>query len=203
MHTLKFTAVSALVVLALTGFSTGRGHGSSSGGGDGSSGGGGGGCSSSSQDHDSSSSTSGGGVSKGDDSDDDSYDDDSYGGSSGSSSNGGSSGGSSGSGKALKDGTAKLISCATVREPYATVEVTNPNTVETTFEVHLVFEDANDLTVSGSVEEVTVPAKEKVSMRIKVANAVESTEESTEKSTEKSAAEVDHCRLDPVAERTY
>ncbi|MBC2907212.1 hypothetical protein [Streptomyces cupreus] len=48
---LKFTAVTALVVLALTGFSSGRGHGGGSGDGDS-----GGGCSSSSQNHDSSTS---------------------------------------------------------------------------------------------------------------------------------------------------
>ncbi|KUN80102.1 hypothetical protein [Streptomyces griseoruber] len=54
----RFAAVSVLVVLALTGFSTGKSrHHSSHGDSDGS---GGGGCSSSSQDHDGSSSTSGG-----------------------------------------------------------------------------------------------------------------------------------------------
>ena len=69
--TLKLTAVSTLVVLALTGFSTGRGHGGGSGSHDG---GGGGGCSSSSQNHDSSS-----GGSHRDHYDDDDYDDDDYG----------------------------------------------------------------------------------------------------------------------------
>ncbi|MFF2505089.1 hypothetical protein ACFVTY_17155 [Streptomyces sp. NPDC058067] len=85
---LKLTALATVVVLALTGFSTGRGHGGSgkSRGGSGSSwsGGshsssGGGGCSSSKQNH-------GGGYTGSHHSDygDDSYDDDSYGSSGGS-----------------------------------------------------------------------------------------------------------------------
>ncbi|MCE0446922.1 hypothetical protein [Streptomyces tricolor] len=169
---LRLTAVSVLVVLALTGFK-GRGHGHS--GGDG----GGGGCSSSGQDHDSSSSTSsGGGYGSGTHHD---YDDDDY----GDDSSGGSSGGSSASGH--EDGTARLVSCATVRHPYATVEVTNPNAATSTFDVHLVFEDADDMTVNGTIEEVTVPANGTRTVRVPVDNA------------EESAPQVDHCDLDPVA----
>ncbi|KUN37313.1 hypothetical protein AQJ30_16730 [Streptomyces longwoodensis] len=112
-HTLRLTAVAALVVLALTGFSTGRGHGSHHGGG-------GGGCSSSHQDHDGSS--TGGGTSGSRyhdyDDDDDSYD---------SSSTGGSSGSSSQSAGTLRDADVELVDCATEAMPYATVRVTNPN----------------------------------------------------------------------------
>ncbi|MGW6357133.1 hypothetical protein ACWFR5_18685 [Streptomyces sp. NPDC055092] len=79
---LKLTALAAVVVLALTGFSTGRGHGGSGKSksrGSSSSSSGGGGCSSSKQNH-------GGGYngSHHSDYDDDDYDDDSYGSSGGS-----------------------------------------------------------------------------------------------------------------------
>ncbi|MGX1671454.1 hypothetical protein [Streptomyces sp. NPDC055400] len=75
---LKLTALAAVVVLALTGFSTGRGHGSGKSRGSGSHSSSGGGCSSSKQNH-------GGGYtgSHRNDYDDDDYDDDSYGSSSG------------------------------------------------------------------------------------------------------------------------
>ncbi|MFI2412914.1 hypothetical protein [Streptomyces sp. NPDC018947] len=149
---LRYTAISALVVLSLTGFSTGRGHG---GGGDG----GGGGCSSSSQDHDSSSSTSGG-VSKDDDYDDygtsggsgygsgdyDSDHDDEY----------GDTGGNGGS--ALRPATVELVSCASPEDPYATVEITNPNGVEHTFAVTVFFKDGSDVNIDDASQEATVPA---------------------------------------------
>ncbi len=169
---LRLTAVSVLVVMALTGFKArGHGHGGSHGSG--------GGCSSSSQDHDSSSSTtSGGGYGSGthhDYDDDDDYSDDTSGGSSGSSPSG------------HEDGTARLVSCATVKDPYATIEVTNPNATESSFDVHITFEDADDMTVNGTIQEVTVPASGTRTIRVPVANAKES------------APQVDHCDLDPVA----
>ncbi|MEU6666429.1 hypothetical protein [Streptomyces sp. NPDC046727] len=174
-HMLRLTAVSVLVVLALTGFK-GRGHGHSSGHG------GGGGCSSSSQDHDSSSTTtSGGGYGSGTHHDYDDYDDDDDYDTSG----GGSSGGSTPS--EHQDGTARLVSCATVKKPYATIEVTNPNAAESSFDVHIVFEDADDMTVNGTIEEVTVPASGTKTIQVPVDNAKES------------APQVDHCDLDPVA----
>ncbi|CAM5462243.1 hypothetical protein [Streptomyces purpurascens] len=193
---LKFTAVLVLVVLALTGFSTGRGRGGSHGHGGGS---GGGGCSSSSQDHDSSrSSTSGGGYGGGSyDSDDDSY------GSSGSGS-GGSGGGSSytrrpnygstptssagsGSRKALRDGTAKLVSCATPARPYATVEVSNPNGREADFSVSVTFEDAQGVTVIDRYGDVTVPANGKATVDVQVGGGTGL------------ADSVDHCEVDRQA----
>jgi hypothetical protein len=169
---LRLTAVSVLVVLALTGFK-GRGHGSGHGGD------GGGGCSSSSQNHDSSSTTSsGGGYGSGTHHD---YDDDDH----GDDTSGGSSGGSSPSGH--QDGTARLVRCATVKAPYATIEVTNPNATESRFDVHITFEDADDMTVNGTIEKVTVPAQGTKAVRVPVDNA------------EESAQRVDHCDLDPVA----
>jgi hypothetical protein len=195
-RTLKFTAVLALVVLALTGFSTGRhgrGHSSSSGGSSG-----GGGCSSSSQDHDSSSSTSGNSSSGSYGSDDDDYDssyDDSYGSSGSSTSSSGSSStrrpnyrstpttSSTGSSKPLKDGTAKLISCATKEFPYATIEVSNPNGRKATFSISVTFKDAQDITVVDHYPDVTVPAKDKATVNVTVGGSglVES---------------VDHCEVD-------
>jgi hypothetical protein len=147
----KLTAVAALVVLTLTGFSTGR-HKS-----DGDSDGSGGGCSSSSQDHDSStSSTSGGGS------------------------------GSVGS-SAMRDGTARLLTCATKAKPYATIEVTNPNDVSGTFEVHIVFEDAKEHSLSDNTEEIVVPANQTRTVQVAMYNG------------ETRAAKVDTCNLDPDA----
>jgi hypothetical protein len=189
-----------MVVLALTGFSTGRGHGGSSRHG----GGGGGGCSSSSQDHDSSSSTSSGGsYSSGSTTsgsgDDDYYDndnskdddDDAYGsGSTGGSSTGGyhrrpTHRSSSGSGsRAPEDGTARLVSCATERAPYATVEVSNPNARKVTFRVDVTFYDENDIRipVTRGYERVTVPANGKDTVRVEVGGSG-------------LAASVDHCEV--------
>jgi hypothetical protein len=180
MHTrgrrLKLTAVLALTVLTLTGFSTGRHHSSSRHG----SSGGGGGCSSSSQDHDTSTS-------------------------SGSSSSGGSSSGSSGgssythrpnyrstptstatsgSGSSLQDGTAKLVSCATAKKQYATVEVSNPNSRKATFSVDVTFKDAQDNEVDFNYADVKVPANGKATVRVRVLGT---------------STPIDHCEVDPRA----
>ncbi|MBL3671021.1 hypothetical protein JL475_34800 [Streptomyces sp. M2CJ-2] len=158
-NTLKLTAVAALVVLTLTGFSTGRGH--SRGGGDG-----GGGCSSSSQNHDSSPKSGGGSHRDHDDDDDD--DDDGYydnGTDTGDSSTGGSSGGSSSS---LRDATVELLSCASKKAPYATVRVTNPNTVDGVFSVIVDFEDRAGRAVASSAQQVAVAADGTATARVKV-----------------------------------
>ncbi|MGW5196599.1 hypothetical protein [Streptomyces spiralis] len=185
---LRFTAVLAIVVLALTGFSRGHGH---SHGHSHHSGGGGGGCSSSHQDHDSSSSTSGGGSY--DDSSGDS-DDDSYG---SSSTSGGSynrrtrhptptpSGASSGT--TLTAGTAKLISCATGKRPYATVEITNPNNRKATFQAWVTFYDADGaFLVSDTSPEVSVPAEGKATTRVPLDKSF--------------LPAVDHCEADEEAQ---
>ncbi|MER5405023.1 hypothetical protein [Streptomyces sp. NPDC002769] len=168
---LRFTAVSTMVVLALTGFSTGR-HGSHS---RHRGGGGGGGCSSSHQDHDSSSSTSGGG---------------SYGSGSGSyrsrpthRSTASSSGGTA---RPLTDGTATLVRCASEKAPYATVEVRNPNSREGAFVVSVAFKDRADVTVVGGTGRVRVSAKGRATVRVPVGSAG-------------LAGSVDHCRVEPRA----
>ncbi|MFG3587984.1 hypothetical protein [Streptomyces sp. NPDC047990] len=183
---LKFTAVSATVVLALTGFSTGRhGHSRHSGGGSG------GGCSSSRQDHDGSSSTSGGG----------SYGGGSSGGSSyGSGSTDDGTGGtyrsrptrrstptsSAGGGRALQSGTATLVSCASEKAPYATVEVRNPNGRAGGFVVSVAFKDRADVTVVGGSGRVRVSANGRATVRVPVGSAG-------------LAGSVDHCRVEPRA----
>ncbi|MFE6092063.1 hypothetical protein ACFQ7M_08750 [Streptomyces massasporeus] len=193
---LRYTAVLVLVVLALTGFSSGRGRGGSHG-----HGGGGGGCSSSSQDHDSSSSSSSSGGAYGSGgSGGGSYgsDDDDYGSSSSSSSSGGSytrrpdygstptSSSGSGSRKALEDGTARLVSCATSARPYATVEVSNPNGRKADFSVSVTFEDDRGITVVSRYGDVTVPANGRATVDVRVGGSglVDS---------------VDHCEVDRQA----
>ncbi|WP_461084392.1 hypothetical protein [Streptomyces deserti] len=190
---IRYAAVSVLMVLSLTGFSTGRGHGSGSGGG------GGGGCSSSQQDHDSSSSTSGstsGGSSDdyGDYGDGDydygngDYDDGDYGnGDYGDSATDDPYGDSGPAGDRLKPATVKLLKCATVKEPYATVEVTNPNAVETAFWVAVSFRDGQDATIKDETWRIDVPADDKLTVDI-------------EMSRKSKASSVDHCEVEPKAE---
>lgn len=167
---LKFTAVLGFVVLSLTGF-TGHGHGHYSRS-HGSHSSHGGGCSSSAQDHDTSTSSHRNTY----------YDDDDY-----NSSSSSSSGSTYSTPSGHQDGTARLVSCATVKHPYATVEVTNPNAVRSGFDVHITFEDKDSLTVDGTIQKVTVPANGTKTVRVPVENAKES------------APKVDHCDLDPVA----
>ncbi|WAZ22391.1 hypothetical protein STRCI_003643 [Streptomyces cinnabarinus] len=134
---LKFTAVTAMVVLALTGFSSGRGHG---GGGDGDSGGG---CSSSSQNHDSSSGSR-------DDDDDDT----------------GSGSGSGDAGTLAEEATVRLVSCASAANPYAVVEVTNPNSTADDVTVVVTFLDAQDSVVDMQTVDQSVPANDTVEVQV-------------------------------------
>ena len=154
---LKFTAVMAMVVLALTGFSSGHKssgrHKSSHRDSDS-----GGGCSSSRQNHDSytprttstrrSSTTS--------------------------------------SSSALQDGTALVVSCATKAIPYATVEVTNPNSRQATFEVEFAFVDAAGKSLSSQTKQISVPARGTSNVQVKASQAL--------------LAELDHCQVEPEAD---
>ncbi|MGW4818363.1 hypothetical protein ACWEP4_05120 [Streptomyces sp. NPDC004227] len=167
---IRFTAVSAVVVLALTGFSQGHGHGRSRHGGGG--GGGGGGCSNSNQDHDSSTSSgSYGGSSSGSygDSDDDG----------GTSGTGGiynrrpgyrstpTSPSGTGRSRGLRDATVRLIGCATQKRPYATVEVTNPNDSKADFQAWVTFYDTEGTQLlKNSSPVVAVPAKGKATTEV-------------------------------------
>jgi hypothetical protein len=175
--TLRLTAVSTLVVLALTGFSS-RGHGGHGHGGSG------GGCSSSSQDHDSSYHSS----------DDDS--DDSYGGSSGGYRDrdpyddndddyyGDGSGSSTAS--ALDDATVELVDCATTSRPYTKVRVTNPNGTKGTFTVTVVFKADLDYELDTVRKDVEVPANGTVTAKVRP-------------SDDSFAAEIEECDPEPQA----
>jgi hypothetical protein len=204
-RTLRFTAVLAFVVLSLTGFSTGR-HG-------GHHGSGGGGCGSSHQDHDTSSSSSGstsGSTSGGGSYDD--PDDDYYGstgttggtGTTGSTATTGSTGATGGShygrrpthratatpsgdsAKPLRDGTARLISCATQDMRYATVEISNPNDRDAEFQTRVTFyDDEGTEILDNASSTVKVPAKGRATTRVTVGERV--------------ALQVQRCEADRVA----
>ncbi|MFF1722680.1 hypothetical protein [Streptomyces sviceus] len=159
MHTrgrvLKFTAVSVLVVLSLTGFSTGHksgGRHKSSHSHSHSDSDSGGGCSSSSQDHDSYTPRTT----------------------------------STRRSSALQDGTALVVSCATEATPYATVEVTNPNSRRATFEVEFAFQDATGRALDSEVKQVSVPARGTSNVQVKAGRAV--------------IAKLGHCQVDPEAD---
>ncbi|WP_106433962.1 hypothetical protein [Streptomyces sp. e14] len=187
----------AATVLALTGFSRGHGHSHSGHGGSG------GGCSSSHQDHDSTSSSTSGGGSAYDDTDDtygDADDEDSYG------TSGGSSGGSSSrrpgyrstpsasgtaSGGDLAAGKVRLVSCATQKAPYATVEVSNPNGAGARFTAFVEFRDAEDESVAYRSAEVTVPADGTARVRVPLDDGGVKDDGLIH--------EVDHCAPDPTA----
>ena len=155
-RTLRYTAVLTLVVLTLTGFSDGRGHG----GGKSRSGksrsgtsgrhSGGGGCSSSEQDHDASRSSGTHRTHRR------------------STPTASSTGGSGGT--ALDEATVVLVHCATTTKPYSTVEVTNPNSRKGTFHVQVVFvDDAGDW-LASSGQQVTVSAKATKTVRVRPAD---------------------------------
>ena len=169
-HLFRLTAVSTLVVLALTGFSSGRGHRSGGHGGDG------GGCSSSRQDHDSSSSGSGSRYRHGD------YDGDS--GSSGGSSSGGGS--SARTPAVAQSGRASLVGCATRKAPYATVTVSNPNPSVEWFEITVRFLDASGAVLAEPVETELVQGRETESVQVPVGDAT-------------LAAKVVRCEVDAIA----
>lgn len=179
---LKITAVSATVVLALTGFSSGHDH-KSGGHSDG------GGCSNSRQDQDSSSTPHGTGSSGGDPHAPAMSTSDSGGGSHLSRTTHPSAPTASPShatAQPLKDGTAVLVHCANVEDPYATVEVRNPNGREGLFTVKTNFKNARGFILVDTGDQVSVPAKGKTTLRIPVASSGH-------------VGEIAHCDVEPRA----
>ncbi|MCX4812956.1 hypothetical protein OG601_20385 [Streptomyces sp. NBC_01239] len=172
MHTrgrrLRFTAVLALTVLTLTGFSTGRHHSHSRHG----SSGGGGGCSSSSQDHDTSTS-SGGSTSGSTHRSRPTY-------------RSTPTATSSATARPLKDGTAVLKRCASVEDPYSTVEVRNPNGREALFTVKVTYKAGNGSTLADTTSQVSVPANGRATLRMAAAGTG-------------ALDRLDHCEVDPRA----
>ncbi|WP_319166525.1 hypothetical protein [Streptomyces sp. ME08-AFT2] len=165
--------MAVLVVLALTGFSSSRGHGHSSGHGSG------GGCSSSSQDHDSSSSSSSGGTSGSRYHDYDDDDDDYTGGTSGDSS-------SSDPSTTLQDATVTLLSCASQSQSYAIVEITNPNATGGRFTATVEFFGDGSERLEKQTTEEFVAANDTATVRVNLSDSAD-------------AAEVDHCEPEPNA----
>ncbi|MEU9170661.1 hypothetical protein AB0D34_23130 [Streptomyces sp. NPDC048420] len=148
---LRLTTVVAVVLLALTGFSTGHKssgrHKSSHSDSDS-----GGGCSSSRQNHDSYTPRTT----------------------------------STRHTSTLQDGTATVVSCATKAIPYTTVEVTNPNSRQATFEAELSFTDASGRTLGSAERQITVPARGTSKIQVEASRAV--------------LAKLDHCWVEPEAD---
>lgn len=97
------------------------------------------------------------------------------------------SGGASGtSGSDRENATVRLLSCATKRKPYATVEVTNPSSIDGRFVVTVTFKDARNLKIASKQEEAEVPADGKTIVRVPVPRRAP-------------IAKVDHCDLSPKA----
>ncbi|MER6465512.1 hypothetical protein ABT278_34315 [Streptomyces sp. NPDC001228] len=65
----------------------------------------------------------------------------------------------SASARPLKNGTVVLVRCASVDDPYATVEVRNPNTREAVFTAKVSLKARNGFTLIDSTGQVSVPAK--------------------------------------------
>jgi hypothetical protein len=86
----------------------------------------------------------------------------------------------------LQDGTARVVSCATKAVPYATVEVTNPNSRQATFEVEFAFQDATGRALDSEVKQISVPARGTSNVQVKADRAL--------------MAKLDHCRVEPEAD---
>ncbi|MFF6980315.1 hypothetical protein ACFZAV_22000 [Streptomyces sp. NPDC008343] len=71
----------------------------------------------------------------------------------------------------LKDGTAVLVSCASPDDPYATVEVRNPNGRDAVFTVKISFKDKQGFTMIDTGDQVSVPAKDTTTYRRAMASA--------------------------------
>ncbi|MGW7243729.1 hypothetical protein [Streptomyces sp. NPDC054804] len=167
-----------MVVLALTGFSSGQSHGSRN-----HHGSDGGGCSSSRQDHDSStpaSASSGGGAHSGKPSGGGTYRSQPTRRSTPTASR-------SASARPLKNGTAVLVRCASATDPYAVVEVRNPNAREVVFTAKTSFKDRSGFTLIDTTHQVAVPAKGTKTLRVAVAGVGGSLND------------IDHCEVDPTA----
>ncbi|WP_405551191.1 hypothetical protein [Streptomyces sp. NBC_01171] len=72
---------------------------------------------------------------------------------------------------ALKDGTAELIECASTDDPYATVEVRNPNGRESRFTVKVSFQDDHGSYLADASDQVSVPALDKATVRVPVTDS--------------------------------
>ncbi|MGW2960875.1 hypothetical protein ACWDGI_20730 [Streptomyces sp. NPDC001220] len=166
-----------MVVLALTGFSSGQSHKSRN-----HHGSDGGGCSSSRQDHDSSTPAS---ASSGADAHSDKPSGGTY--RSQPTRRSTPTASPSASARPLKNGTAVLVRCASVTDPFAVVEVSNPNAREVVFTAKTSFKDRSGFTLIDTTHQVAVPAKGTKTLRVAAAGAGGSLND------------IDHCEVDPTA----
>ncbi|MGJ7017163.1 hypothetical protein [Streptomyces griseorubens] len=65
-----------------------------------------------------------------------------------------------------KDGTAVLVRCADMEDPYATVEIRNPNAHEAVLEVKVHFVDAYGSPLLDTSNQVVVAAKDELAYRV-------------------------------------
>lgn len=66
----------------------------------------------------------------------------------------------------LKDGTAVLVRCASMEDPYATVEIRNPNARDAVLNLKVRFADKYGYTLIDTGRQISVPAKDKLTYRV-------------------------------------
>ncbi|WP_128092320.1 hypothetical protein [Streptomyces resistomycificus] len=64
-----------------------------------------------------------------------------------------------------------LVQCASTEEPYATIEIRNPNGRDALFTVKVNFKDKHGNPLLDTGDQVSVPAKDKTTYRVAVASA--------------------------------
>lgn len=79
-----------------------------------------------------------------------------------------------------------LIHCASMDDPYATVEVRNPNGREGLFTMKIDFKDEHGFTMVDASHQVWVSAKDRATVRVAVAGTGR-------------VDKIDHCEVDPRA----
>ncbi|MEQ8146642.1 hypothetical protein [Streptomyces sp. OP7] len=84
-----------------------------------------------------------------------------------------------------KDGTAVLVRCADTEDPYATVEIENPNARDAVLEVKVHFADAYGSPLLDTSDQVDVFAKDKATYRVPA--RIQYTDR------------IAHCEVEPVA----
>ncbi len=79
-----------------------------------------------------------------------------------------------------------LKRCASVDDPYTTVEVRNPNGREALFTVKVAYKDSIGSTLADTTSQVSVPANGKATLRMAAASTG-------------ALDRLDHCEVDPRA----
>ncbi len=79
-----------------------------------------------------------------------------------------------------------LKRCASLDDPYSTVEVRNPNGRETLFTVKVAYKDRTGVTLADTTSQVSVPANGRATLRMAAASTG-------------ALDRLDHCAVDPRA----